>query len=164
MNKLMRDAKAVVQTASRRDWLMSDISADRSYLGLTSLDWLASESEAPLCTTEYLDSTSGYWWFVWVLYRTDLHASIEGLGEILRLAQEQPGRFGASAKMVTAVHDWDRGCGEADFDIPDPSGDGDDPTYVLSAIFTFRRLLNIARSQELIVVHMRYSFRPSVEA
>lgn len=142
---------------------MSDLSAHRSYLGLTSPEWLTSESEAHRCTTEHLDS-DGYWWFVWILYRTDMDSSLEGLGKILRLADEQPGRFGASAEIVSAVKDWDRSSSEADFDFPDPGGDGDDPTYVLGAAFAFRRLLNMARSQKLIVVHMQYSYRMPVRA
>lgn len=156
-DKLDQEAKGVVYTASLRDWLMSEISAHSSYLELTSLDWLATGSEAPLRTTEHLDS-GGDWWFVWILYRADIHASIEGLNKILCLAQEQPSRFGVAAAEVSAAHDWDRGCDETEFEIPDPSGEGEDPTYVLCSLLALRRLLKIADSQGLLVVHMRYAF------
>ena len=62
--KLPLAARAALRTCSIRDWLMSDLSAHRSHLGLQSLDWLANETEAPLRTSEHLDSR-GYWWFVW---------------------------------------------------------------------------------------------------
>lgn len=155
---LIEDARAAVQTSSIKDWLMSEIEADRAHLKLQSLDWLATENQAPSQTTEHLDSR-GYWWFVWVLYRTDIQAAIDDLNKIVQHAHDRPARFDASLAELEAAHAWDDGCDELDFDIPDPSGDGDGPTYVLCSILALRRLLNLALSRGLPVVHARFSFR-----
>ena len=156
--KLAQEAKAILHTSSIRDWLMNEISTFSSTLQLASLDWLATNIEAPSRTTEHLDS-GDYWWFVWVLYQRDVLASIDGLSDILHLAQEQPGKFGASAEIVAAAHEWDKTCIETDFEIPNPSSEGDDPIYVLCSVLAFKRLLNIAKSHDLFVVHMQYSYR-----
>lgn len=158
---LPQEARAMVSTESMRDWLMSDIAAHRTRLNLKSLAWLATDAEAPSLTTEHLDSR-GYWWFAWVLYRADVQAAIADLNEMLRYAHDHPDRFGATTEEVLAAHAWDEQCDELDFDMPDASGDGDDPTYVLCSILALRRLLNIAQAQGLPVVHMRFSFRRSV--
>ena len=151
------EAKAVLSTTSLRDWLMSELSAASTYLGLTSLEWLATADEAPVRTTEHQDSR-GDWWFVWVLYRDDILASVEGLGQVFRLAQEQPSRFGATAEEVNSALEWDRQSAEGDFKVPN-GGDGDDPTFVLCAILALKRLLGLAHTERLCVVHLRYSFR-----
>ena len=157
-DRLSQQARAALWTASRSDWLMGDIAAHAAYLGLQSLDWLATEGQAPSRTTEHQDS-GGYWWFVWVLYRPEIQAGIEGLNAVLRLAHEQPGRFGAEAADVEAAHAWDAARGATEFDLPDPGGDGDSPAYVLCTLLALRRLLDIALADGLPVVHMRISFR-----
>lgn len=159
-DKLAKEAKAILHTSSIRDWLMNEISTFSSTLQLASLGWLATNIEAPSRTTEHLDSAD-YWWFVWVLYQADVLASIDGLSSILQFAQKQPGKFGASTDILAAAHDWDKTCGETDFEMPNPSSEGDDPIYVLCSILAFKRLLNIAKSHGLFVVHMKYSYRRS---
>jgi hypothetical protein len=158
-DRITRESKAYAFTSSKHDWLMSEISAFSSSLQLSAVSWLATASEAPLRTTEHLDS-KGYWWFVWVLYREEIQASIADLDEIIRLAQETPQMFGASPADVSAAINLDSQRDELNFEIPDASGDGDDPTYVICSILAFRRLLTLAYSNNMTVVHMRYSFRP----
>jgi len=155
--RLPQEARATVRTSSIRDWLMSDIAGHREFLGLQSLDWLANEIEAPSRTTEHLDSRD-YWWFVWILYPSSFQASIDDLDRLLRHAREQPQRFGATAEDVRAAYAWDQGCDALDFDIPNV-GEGDDPMYVLCSILALRRLVTLAQSHGLPVVHMRYSYR-----
>ncbi len=156
--RLEQEARATLYTASRSDWLMGDISAHCEFLGLRSLDWLATEADAPSRTSEHLGSR-GYWWYAWTLHRAEVQASIDGLNAILSLAHEQPGRFGASVDEVSAAHDWDASCKPTDFKMPDPSGEGNDPIYVLCSLLGLRRLLTMARTEGLAVLHLRYSFR-----
>ena len=157
--KLSRDARAVLDTNSIRDWLMGDISGHCQRLGLKSLDWLASDTEAPSRTSEHLDSQDR-WWFVWTLYQSDIQASIEGLDRLVAYFHEYPARFGADAAEISAAHAWDKASGELEFEMPDPSSEGDTPLYVLCTILGFRRLLNFAHANGLNIIHMRYSFRP----
>jgi len=156
--RLEQEARATLHTESMRDWLMGDISGHCEYLGLTSLDWLATDADAPSRTSEHLGSR-GNWWFIWILHRTEVQSSIDGLNAILSLAHEHPGRFGATIDEISAAHDWDAKCQPTDFEMPDPSGDGNDPIYVLCSLFGLRRLLTIAQTEGLTVLHMRYSFR-----
>jgi len=155
----VRDAAAaVLDTYSIRDWLMSDLSAHRTHLSLNSLNWLVSEIEAKKSSNEYLDS-SGRWWFASILYRNDLLPGINDLDAILSLAEREPNRFGADAELVRSAREWDSGCAETAFDIPNV-GDGDDPMYVVCTVFALRRLLDFAYSNGLCVLHLQYSFRP----
>lgn len=159
MEKVFAEAKAALSTASLRDWLMNEISAFRSRLGLRSLGWLAPETEVELHTPEQ-QSSDGYWWFVWTLNHADIQAALEDLEKILQLAETNPQLFGASAAEVRAAFDLDGHRDRLDFEIPDNSGDGNDPTYVLCSLLAFKRLLKLAVSDDLQVVHFRFSHRP----
>lgn len=155
---LSSEAVALLETGSTRDWLMSEISEASHFLGLTSLDWLATNSEAPSRTTEHLDS-SGNWWFVWVLYRDDICDAVQGLGQLLRYAREHLGKFGATDADWREAAERVGKCEGKRFDPPNPNHDGDDPVYVLSVIQALWRLLDLAHTQGIPVVHMRYSYR-----
>lgn len=159
MNEFSTEAEASMMTTSLRDWLMSKISTFCSLLELSSLNWLATEHDAKLQTVEQQDSV-GNWWFVWVLNDDDIQASLKDLNQILHLANTKPHLFGTSPDEVRAAFDLDSQKDDKDFEVPDHSGEGEDPTYVICSLLALRRLLQLAFEKSMQIVHFRYSFRP----
>jgi hypothetical protein len=136
---------------------MSEIQGFSSLLNLSSLGWLA--------TTEALNErmpaqdSAGYWWYVWTLAPNDIEASLRDINEVFRLIEAKPNMLGVSVDELRTAFDLDNCKNDTDFELP-LGFEGNEPTYVLSALLSVRRLLRFAIANSMQVVHFKHSHRP----